>query len=62
MGEARHLVCRLLRCGGISRVEGVASWREALEKAEGEPLVGIGNIKGQAYDMIQYFEEGGGHE
>ena len=62
MGEARHLACRLLRRGGISRVEGVASWREALEKAEGEPLVGIGNIKGQAYDMIQYFEEGGGHE
>ena len=57
MGEARPLACRLLRRGGVQTVEAAASWREALEKAGGRPMVGIGNIKGQAYEMIRYFEE-----
>ena len=40
------LACRLLRRGGVPTVEAAASWREALEKAGGRPVGGIGNIKG----------------
>lgn len=61
MGEAKPLACRLLRRSGVA-AEPVKDWREALRLAEGRPLVGIGNIKGQAYEMIQYFEEVCGHE
>ena len=61
MGESRSLALRTLRRSDIA-AEGVSSWREAVAKAGHAPLVGIGNIKGQAYEMIQYFEEGGEHE
>lgn len=62
MGEARPLACRLLRQSGVTEVQSVKSWQEALRLAGGRPLVGIGNIKGQAYEMIQHFEEVSGNE
>ena len=58
MGEARALACRLLRRSGLP-VEAVRDWRAALASAEGAPVVGIGNIKGQAADMVAHFERGG---
>ena len=58
MGEARALACRLLRRSGLP-VEAVRDWRAALASAEGAPVVGIGNIKGQASEMVCPFEEGG---
>lgn len=61
MGEAKPLACRLLRRSGVA-AEPVKSWREAMRLAAGRPLVGIGNIKGQAYEMVQYFEEVSGNE
>lgn len=59
MGEAKALACRLLRRSGLP-VEQAKGWRAALAAAEGAPVVGIGNIKGQAADMVAYFERGGG--
>lgn len=62
MGEGKGLACRLLKKSGCADVEAVPTWQAALERAGESPLVGIGNIKGQAYDMINYFEGGGSHE
>lgn len=62
MGENRAFACRLLRRSGHQQVEVAPSWRWALEAAGEAPLVGIGNIKGAGYEMIEYFERDGGYE
>lgn len=59
MGESRSLACRLLRRAGCPSVEPVKDWRAALAAAEGAPLAGVGNIKGQAARMVAWFEERG---
>lgn len=59
MGEGRLAACRLLKKAGCKDVEIVKTWREALKAAGDAPLVGVGNIKGQAYEMIEFFEKGG---
>lgn len=56
MGEARSLALRLLKKHGFANVCGAKNWREAVALSEGADLVGIGNIKGQAYDMITCYE------
>lgn len=56
MGENRALAVRLLRRAGCGPVEQAADWRAALRAAEGEMIVGLGNIKGQAYELLQYLE------
>ena len=56
--ESELISCRLLRRSGLP-VEAVRDWRAALASAEGAPVVGIGNIKGQAADMVAHFERGG---
>ncbi len=61
MGEARGLALRMLKKHGLS-ARAVKNWREALEIADGSLVVGLGNIKGQAYDMITCMEGGGHHE
>lgn len=58
MGEARALALRLLKKQGFADVIPAASWQQAIELSAGAPLVGIGNIKGQAYDMVKFFEGG----
>ena len=55
MGEARGLACRLLRRSGLP-VERAEDWRAALKAAAGATVVGVGNIKGQAAEMVAYFE------
>lgn len=59
MGEGRTAACRLLRKAGLKDVRSVRTWQEALAAAGEATLVGVGNIKGQAYQMIEYFEQGG---
>ncbi|MCI6255145.1 MAG: poly-gamma-glutamate synthase PgsB [Clostridiales bacterium] len=58
MGEGRHFARLLLRRSGVEHVETAASWRSALDKADTPLIAGIGNIKGQAYEMIAHLESG----
>lgn len=58
MGEARMLALRLLKKAGFQNLAEAKSWQEAVSLSGGCPLVGIGNIKGQAYDMIIHYEGG----
>ena len=62
LGECRYLARRLLRRAGVEQVELAANWREALERADTPQIAGVGNIKGQAYQMIEYLERGEAHE
>lgn len=58
MGEARGLALRLLKKHGFSNAVGVKNWKQAVEISGGADIVGIGNIKGQAYEMIGFYEGG----
>lgn len=62
IGESRGLVKRMLHKQGCQNVGTALSWRDALDGADSHSIVGIGNIKGQACDMIEYFEEEISHE
>ena len=62
IGEGRDLAKRMLHKQGHQNVETALSWRDAMDGADSHSIVGIGNIKGQAYDMIEYFEKEIGHE
>ena len=62
LGECRYLARRLLHRAGVEQVELAANWREALEQADTPQIAGVGNIKGQAYQMIEYLERGEAHE
>ena len=62
MGESRSLALRLLRRQGFREIEQVKSWQEAVKLCQGADVVGIGNIKGQAYDMIAHYEGGENYE
>lgn len=62
MGEARNLAVRLLKKHGFAEVETAADWKTAVRLAGSGDIVGIGNIKGQAYEMIGYYEGGNEHE
>lgn len=62
MGENRGQAVRLLKKAGFDRVRAVKDWHEALEGRNGELLVGLGNIKGGAYDMLEYLEGEDRHE
>ena len=58
MGEARSLALRLLKKQGFTNISEASCWQDALKKSNGAPIVGIGNIKGQAYDMVTHYEGG----
>ena len=62
MGEDRSQAVRLLKKAGFDRTREIKDWHEALEGRSGELLVGLGNIKGGAYDMLEYLEGGATHE
>jgi len=62
MGEARNLAVRLLNKHGFSGAEIASDWKAAVKMAGSADIVGIGNIKGQAYGMIEYYEGGNKHE
>lgn len=62
MGESRSLALRLLKKYGFHDIFQAKSWQEAVVLCEGADVVGIGNIKGQAYDMITHYEGGENHE
>lgn len=58
MGEARSLALRLLKKQGFTNVTEASNWQDAVRISNGAPIVGIGNIKGQAYDMVTHYEGG----
>ncbi len=58
MGEARKLAVKLLKKHGFENITEAMDWKNAVESSGGGDIVGIGNIKGQAYDMIEFFEGG----
>lgn len=60
MGEARSLALRLLKKHGFTNICAAKDWKTAVTLSEGADIVGIGNIKGQAYDMITCYEGGEG--
>ena len=61
MGEARGLALRLLKKHGF-QAQSVSGWQKALEAAGDSLVVGIGNIYGEAYEMVAWFEGGNHHE
>lgn len=62
MGESRGLALRLLRKHGFREICQAKTWQEAVTLCQGADVVGIGNIKGQAYEMIAHYEGGENHE
>lgn len=56
LGSGRLLALRLLRRQGISQVEAASDWRDALKRADTAQIAGVGNIKGQAYELVTYLE------
>ena len=60
MGEARGLACRLLRRSGLPVEAGRGTGERRSRRRRAPPWWAFGNIKGQAADMVAYFERGGG--
>lgn len=58
IGESKWLAKRILRTKAQQNVEIAPSWQAALARADSRFVVGVGNMKGQAYDMIESIEEG----
>lgn len=58
MGESRKLALRLLKKHGFHNVAEARDWQAAEALANGADIVGIGNIKGQATQMIIHYEGG----
>lgn len=58
IGESRALACRLLRKAGVANVEAVRRWDDVFRPGETGPVVGVGNIKGEVYDILVDLEEG----
>ena len=59
MGQS-PLVRRLfLKAEPTLKIEPVRDFRQAIERAEGGTLVGLGNTRGEAHKMIEYLEDAG---
>lgn len=62
LGQGRRLVRRLLRRAGVRQIELASGWRDALDRADTRDIAGIGNIKGQAYELVSFLERRGTDE
>lgn len=58
VGKGASLPKRLFLGAGITDLRIISDYRESLNLPEGSLLAGIGNIKGQGYDMIEQMEKG----
>lgn len=58
IGEGRWFAKLRLQRAGLPCVETAASWSKALSQADTPVVVGIGNIKGQGYEMVEHAESG----
>lgn len=56
IGEGRNLAKRLLQKNGFSNVETAGNWNDIFRDKETSFVVGIGNIKGAAYEIINDLE------
>ncbi|MEG1781330.1 MAG: poly-gamma-glutamate synthase PgsB [Clostridium sp.] len=59
VGKGSPLPKRLFSGAGIRDLRVISDYRESMNLPEGFLLVGIGNIKGAGYDMIELMENGG---
>lgn len=58
MGRGCNLAKRLFTPCGLKSIVPAASWQQCLDIPEGSLLVGLGNIKGPGYEMIEKIEKG----
>ena len=58
MGQGRALAKRLLRKNGFTNVEEETCWDDIFRPQRASFVVGVGNIKGDAYEIIQGLEGG----
>jgi poly-gamma-glutamate synthase PgsB/CapB len=57
IGENRSFATRLLRKEGFLNVTELPDWHNIFNVKDSNLIVGIGNIKGSAYELINYLEE-----
>lgn len=57
IGESKRLAKRIFKATARQHVEIASSWQKALSIADSPYIIGVGNIKGQAYDMIECLEK-----
>lgn len=57
IGENRNFVIRFLRKEGFLNVTEFPDWHNIFNIKDSKLIVGIGNIKGSAYELINYLEE-----
>lgn len=58
IGENRRLAVRVLKGCGAAHVEERRDWRSILQLEDDTLVVGVGNIKGPAYEIIRCLEGG----
>lgn len=58
IGENRRLAVRVLKGCGAAHVEERRDWRSILQLEDDALVVGVGNIKGPAYEIIRCLEGG----
>lgn len=56
IGENRSFAIRFLRKNGFLNVTELPDWLNIFNIKDSKLIVGIGNIKGSAYELINYFE------
>lgn len=59
-GKGASLPCRLFRKAGLKDLRVLSDYRHCLDQPAGTLLIGIGNIKGAGYEMIEQLEKKGG--
>jgi poly-gamma-glutamate synthase PgsB/CapB len=57
IGENRSFAIRYLRKEGLLNVTELPDWQNIFNIKDSRLIVGIGNIKGSAYELINYLEE-----
>jgi poly-gamma-glutamate synthase PgsB/CapB len=57
IGENRSFAMRLLRKAGFLNVTELSDWHNIFNIMDSKLIVGIGNIKGNAYELLNYLEE-----
>lgn len=57
IGENRSIATKILRKDGFSNVTELPDWHNIFDLKDSKLFVGIGNIKGSAYELISYLEE-----
>lgn len=62
IGENRSFATRLFKKDGLLNVTELPDWHNIFKIKDSKLIVGIGNIKGSAYELINYLEEDNANE